>query len=125
MLIQSLFISPSIFLGAKLSSFRSEWSFLQDNSSSSTQFLTPFYFNCLSALDCLRKTLSCKDWRDFVFTSKKCYFTLLKEKSSSPVIHHYWVSFLTIGFDLDRHWSLVHDGFCENFKNDLLWLIIL
>jgi len=45
--------------------------------------------------------------------------------SSSLVIHRYWVSFLTTGFDLDRHWSLVRDGFCENFKNDLLWLIIL
>ena len=41
------------------------------------------------------------------------------------MIHRYWVSYLSIGFDLDRHWSLVRDGFCENFKNDLLWLIIL
>ena len=68
--------------------------------------------------------MSCQDWRNFVFTSKKCYYTLLKEKSSSPVIHRYWVSCLTIGFDLDRHWSLVRDEFCENFKNDLLWLIL-
>jgi hypothetical protein len=113
------------FFGAKLSSLRSEWSFLRDNSSPSAQFLTPFYSNCLSALNSLRKILSCQDWCDFVFTSKKCYSTLLKEKSSSPIIHRYWVSFLTIGFDLDRHWSLVRDGFCENFKNDLLWLIIL
>ena len=60
-----------------------------------------------------------------VFTTKKCYTILLKEKSSSPVIHRYWVSFLTIGFDLNRDWPLVREGFCENFKNDLLWLIIL
>ena len=113
------------FFGSRLSSFRSEWSFLWDNSSPSTHSLTPFYSNCLSVLTSLRKILSCRDWRDFVFTSKKCYFTLLKEKSSSPVIHRYWVSFLTIGFDLDRHWSLVRDGFSENFKNDLLWLIVL
>ena len=26
---------------------------------------------------------------------------------------------------LDRHWSLVRDAFCENYKNDLLWLIVL
>lgn len=26
---------------------------------------------------------------------------------------------------MDRHWSLVRDGFGENFKNDLLWIIIL
>ena len=30
-----------------------------------------------------------------------------------------------IGFNLDRHWSLVRDGFFENFKNDPLWLIVL
>ena len=29
------------------------------------------------------------------------------------------------GFSLDDHWSLVRDPFSENFKNDLLWLIIL
>ena len=113
------------FFGAKLSSFQSEWSFLRDNSSPSAQFLMPFYSNCLSILDSLCKILSCQDWLDFVFTSKKCYSTLLQEKSSSPVIHRYWVFFLSIGFDLDRHWSLVRDGFCQNFKNDLLWLIIL
>ena len=113
------------FFGANLSSLRPEWRFLRDNSSPSAQFLTPFYSKCLSVLTSLRRILSCQDWRDFVFTSKKCYIILLKEKSSSPVIHRYWVSFWTIGFDLDRHWSLVRDGFSENFKNDLLWLIIL
>lgn len=113
------------FFGPRLSSFRSEWRPLWDNSSPSTFSLTPFYTNCLSVLTSLRKILSCQDWRDFAFTSKKCYSTLLKEKSSSPVIHRFWVSFLTVGFDLDRHWSLVRDGFSENFKNDLLWLIIL
>ena len=113
------------FLGSRLSSFRSEWSLLRDNSSPSTQSLTPFYSICLSVLTSLRKILSCQDWNDFVFTSKKCYFVLLKQKSSSPVIHRYWVSFLTIGFNLHQHWSLVRDGFSENFKNDLLWLIVL
>ena len=122
--IQSLFTSLSIFFGAKLSSFRSEWSFLRDNSSPSAQSLTLLCANCLSVLTSLRKILSCQDWRDFVFTSKNCY-SILKEKSSSLVIHRYWVSFLIIGFNLDRHWSLVRDGFCENFKNVLLWLIIL
>ena len=113
------------FFGSKLSSFRSEWGFLRDNSSPSAQFLTPFYSNCSSVVTGLRKILYCQDWRDFTFTSKICYFVLLKEQSSSPVIHRYWVSFLTIGFNLDRHWSLVRDGFSENFKHDLLWLIVL
>jgi len=114
--IQSLYLIK-YFFGAKLSSFRSEWRFLQDNSSPSAQFVTPFYSNCLSILESLCKILSYQDWLDFVFTSKKCYSTLLMEKSSSPVIHRYWFSFLSIGFD--RHWSLVRDGFSENFKNDL------
>ena len=70
------------FFGAKLSSLRSEWSFLRDNSSPSAQSLTPFYSICLSALISLRKTLSCRNWRDFPFTSKRCYSALLKEKSS-------------------------------------------
>ena len=85
------------FFGAKLSSIRPEWRFLQENSSPSAQLLTPFYSNCLSVLTSLSKILSCQDWRKFVFTSKKCYNTLLKENSSSSVIHRYWVSFLTIG----------------------------
>ena len=108
------------FLGPNLSSLRSEWSFLRDNSSPSAQTLTPFYSKCFSNLASLRKIFSCQDWRDFVFTFKNCYTILLREKSSSPVIHRYWVSFLNIGFDLDRHWSLVRNGFCESFKNDLV-----
>ena len=96
----SLFYLIKHFFGAKLSPVRSEWRSLRDNSSPSAQLLTPFYSNCLSVLASLRKILRCQDWRNFVFTSKKCYYTLLKEKSYSPVIHRYWVSFLTIGFDL-------------------------
>lgn len=103
----------------------SAWILLRSNSSPSPQSLTSFYSNCLSVLTSLREILSCQDWHDFVFTWKKYYSTLLKEKSSSPIIHCHWVSFLSIGFDLNRNWSLVCDGFCENFKNDLLWLVIL
>ena len=35
--------------------------------------------------------------------------------------HCFWVSVLGIGVNLDDHWNLVSDSFCENFKNDLLW----
>ena len=28
-------------------------------------------------------------------------------------------------FDLDRFWGSVRDGFSENYKNDVLWLIVL
>ena len=113
------------FLGSRLSFLRSEWSSLRDNSSPSAQDLSPFYSNCFSVLTSLREILSHRDWLAFVFTSRKCYSALLKQTSSSPVIHRFWVPFLTVGFDLDGHWKLVRDGFTENFKNDLLWLIIL
>lgn len=88
------------------------------------QDLSPFCTNCFSVLTGLCEILSHRDWLDFVFTSKKYYSTPLKRNSSSPVLHRYWVSFLNIGFDLDCHWKLVLDGFTENFKNDLLWLIM-
>ena len=113
------------FLGARLSSLRPEWSFLRDNPSPSTLLLTPFYSRCIMVLASLREILSRQDWDNFAFTSKKCYSTLLKKKSASPIIHRYWIPFLSIGFNSDQHLSLVRDGFCEKFKNDLLWLIIL
>ena len=45
--------------------------------------------------------------------------------SSSPILPYQWSTFLGMGFSLDAHWSLVRDKFTENFKNDLLWLIVL
>ena len=30
-----------------------------------------------------------------------------------------------LGFSLSGHWSRVRDEFCENFKDDVLWLIVL
>lgn len=33
--------------------------------------------------------------------------------------------FLAPGFSLSSHWSRVRDDFCENFKDDILWLIVL
>ncbi len=119
------FFLAKYFLGSRLPAFRSEWSSLRDNSSPSAQDLTPFYSDCVSTLSKLRDILSHRDWLDLVFTSKQCYLVLLKEKSASPMLHRYWISFLTIGFDLNKHWKFVRDGFCENFKNDLLWLIVL
>ena len=119
------------FFGAYLSSFWSEWSFLRE---SGVAFgITPLRVHNLWRLFIRSVFLSwpafarfCPAKTGVIFLPrKKCYTILLKEKSSSPVIHRYCVSFLTIGFDLNRHWTLVREGFCENFKNDLLWLIIL
>ena len=111
--------------GNRLASFRPEWRCLRDNATPSALLLTPFYTACLKALNSLCGILSRQDWCDFVFSTKRVYRALLKENSASPILHRFWVSFLGPGFVLDRHWSLVRDTFCENYKNDLLWLIVL
>ena len=119
------FFMLKYFLGSRLATFRAEWSFLRDNSSPSTQILTPFYSKCLKALTSLREILSRRDWIDFQFSAKNCYRSLLKEKSSPPVLPRTWVPLLGPGFHFERHMSFVRDDFSENFKNDLLWLIVL
>ena len=58
-------------------------------------------------------------------TSKKIYGKPLLRTSSPPILSQWWVPFLGIGFSLSDHWSCVRDSFCENYKNDVLWLIIL
>lgn len=113
------------FLGSRLASCRSEWSSVRDNSTPSTQILTPYYENVLSALTTLRGILSRTEWCDFEFSSKKCYRTLLKENSTSPILHRFWTPFLPIDFNLDKIWNLVRDDFSENYKNDILWKIVL
>ena len=113
------------FLGSRLASCRPEWLSLRDNSTPSTQILTPYYDKFLLAFTTLRGILSRKDWCDFEFSSKKCYQVLLKENSTSPILHRFWNPFLPIGFDLDDFWKLVRDDFTENYKNDILWSIVL
>ena len=98
---------------------------LRDNSTPRTQNLTPYYEKCFSILASFRGIISRQQWRDFVFSSKKCYLALLRENSASPILHRFWSSFLPIDFDLDRFWGSVRDGFSENYKNDILWLIVL
>ena len=119
------FFMLKYFLGSRLATFRAEWSFLRDNSTPSTQILTPFYSKCMKALTSLREILSRRDWNDLQFSAKNCYRSLLKEKSSPPVLPRTWVPLLGPGFRLEQHMSFVRDDFSENFKNDLLWLITL
>ena len=112
-------------LGSRLASCRPEWRSLRDNSTPSTQNLTPYYEKCFSVLTTLRGIVSRQEWQDFVFSSKRCYSALLRENSASPVLHRFWSSFLLIDFDLDLFWDYVRDGFSENYKNDILWQIVL
>ena len=90
-----------------------------------TRPLTPYYEKCFSVLTTLRGIVSRQEWQDFVFSSKRCYSALLRKNSTSPILHRFWSSFLPIDFDLDLFWDYVQDGFSENYKNDILWLIVL
>ena len=118
------FFLTKYFLDSRLASCRPEWHSLRDNSTPSTQNLTPYYEKCFSVLTTLRGIVSRQEWQDFVFSSKRCYSALLRENSASPVLHRFWSSFLPINFDLDLFWDYVRDGFSENHKNDILWLIV-
>ena len=87
--------------------------------------MTPYYEKCFLVLTTLRRIISRQEWQDFVFSSKRCYSALLRENSASPILHRFWSSFLLIDFDLHLFWDYVRDGFSENYKNDILWLIVL
>ena len=111
--------------GSRLAPLHPEWHCLHDNATPSAQFLSPFYEVCLKVVNSLIGILSRQDWFDFDFSTKQCYKVLLRQNSSPPILHRFWSSFLNPGFNLDRHWSFVRDQFSENYKNDLVWLIVL
>ena len=113
------------FSGENFAPLRAEWSPLRDNSSPSTLVLTPFYTKCFKSLTTLREILSRQDWLDFQFSAKNCYRTLLKKKSSPPILPRSWGLLLGPDFRFNRHMSFVRDGFSENYKDDLLRLITL
>ena len=114
--VDTNFFLCKYFVGRRLSTLRSQWAFLRDNSVPSAILPTPFYLGCL---DTLAKIGSCE------LISKRIYASLLSLSSSPPVLPRQWSMCIGSGFSLDDHWSLVRDFFTENFKNDLLWLIIL
>ena len=94
------------------------WRYLRDIRAPSANTPTRFYQDILSTLN--EVLASCDD-----FASRKIYTTLLMKDSSSPILKYQWSIFLGVGLSLNAHWSLVQDKFTENFKNDLLWLIVL
>ena len=112
----SSFFLAKYFVGRRLSTLRQQWSGLLDNSAPSATSVTPFYEKCL-------KVIAKIDVKT-VLTSKKIYAFLLSRDSSPPILSGRWVPFLGVGFSISEHWSLVRDDFCENFKNNILWLII-
>ena len=44
---------------------------------------------------------------------------------SSPILPYFWQSVTGSSFNLALHWTKVRHPSCENFKNDLAWLITL
>ena len=112
----SSFFLCKYFLGRCLSSLRSEWSSLRDNSSPSASSPTPFYEACLDTLSRVG---------DSALVCKTLYQKLLSINSSPPILPRQWSQVTGPGFSLDGHWSLVRDPFTENYKNDVFWLIIL
>ncbi len=113
----SSFFLCKYFVGRRLSTLRPQWRHLKDNSTPSATSLTPYYTSCLETLTLLDSSI--------VLSSKKIYDKLLSFTSSPPILPRWWFPFMGSGFSLSDHWSLVHDGFCENYKNDVLWLILL
>ena len=112
----SSFFMLKYFVGRRLSCLRTKWLSLRDNSAPSAVFPTPFYE---ASLDTLSRV------GDSALVSKVLYKKLLSVESSPPILHRQWSQVIGPGFSLDGHWSLVRDPFTENFKNDVIWLIIL
>ena len=57
--------------------------------------------------------------------SSAIYDKLLATESSPPSLPRQWAQMIGPGFSIGHHWSRVRDFFTENYKNDILWLIML
>lgn len=117
----SSFFLSKYFIGAYLAPLRADWAQLRNNATPSALTLTQFYSTCVGDL---RKVDSLARSSDALST-KNIYLQLLKVGSSPPVLPYRWAVFLGADFSLEEHWARVRDSACENFKNDLLWLITL
>jgi len=105
------------FIGGRLSTLHDRWCKLRDLSAPCAATPTLFYLSCLAILDKIIRR--CDE-----FSSKKIYRALMSAVSP-PVLLCQWSMFVGSTYSLQRHWSLVWDGFTKNFKSDLLSLITL
>ena len=117
-LIDSSFYLCRFYVGRRLSTLRSEWRSLASNLIPNAVLPSNFYSDCISVLSSVRLP-------DDNLNSKVFYNLLLSKESSSPLLSWHWTPVLGPGFSLSGHWSRVRDDFCENFKEDILWLIVL
>ena len=60
----------------------------------------------------------------FCFLLQEVLFSSLEREFSFTDSAPFLV-FLLIDFDLELFWDYVRDGFSENYKNDILWQIVL
>ena len=107
------------FCGAQLASMKRSWAPLRDNSTPSALSPPAFYSPLLDVLRDLKVPST------FAYTSKEFYSLLLKRIFCIPMLHRSWSPFVPRRFSLKAHWQRVRDGFTENFKNDLAWLVTL
>ena len=117
-LFDSSFYLCRFYVGRRLSTLRSEWRSLASNLIPNAVLPSNFYSDCISVLSSVRLP-------DDNINSKVLYNFLLSKESSSPLLSWHWTPVLGPGFSLSGHWSRVRDDFCENFKEDILWLIVL
>ena len=117
-LTDSSFYLCRFFVGRRLSTLHLEWRPLLSNLVPNAALPTKFYSECVSVLSSLRLS-------DEELNSKNLYKLLLSKESSPPLLSGHWTPVLGPGFSLSSHWSRVRDDFCENFKDDILWLIVL
>ena len=109
------------FIGARLFKLQPSWGFLRDNHSPSALSPSMFYDKCQRDFCGLDKMLCA----NAALSTKNVYSFLLRVKSSPPLLPRRWSSYLSPGFSILDHWGRVRDGFSENYKNDLSWLITL
>ena len=117
-LSDSSFYLCRFYVGRRLSTLRPEWRSLTSNLVPNAVLPSKFYSDCISVLSSLRLT-------DENFNCKTFYNLLLSKESSSPLLSRHWTPVLGPGFSPTNLWSRVRDNFSENFKEDILWLIIL
>ena len=65
------------------------------------------------------------DIASFQFTSKLCYWELLKDTATKPIVPIQWSVTGGPSFDSDHMWPLPRELLCENIKTDIAWLIAL
>lgn len=111
------------FIGTQVAKLRPEWACLRDNSGPRASTLTNFYRKILPLLSELTTAVQ----RDptFDFSSRVIYYKFLEKTVSSPILPYFWQSVTGSSFNLALHWTKVRHPSCENFKNDLAWLITL